>query len=313
MNQQKGSNISRFFIAGINYKKTDASIRGEFSINSAQYENILANAALKGIEEVFILSTCNRTEIFGIADDVSQLIELLCSETYGSIETFNSLCYIKQGAGAINHLFEVGAGIDSQIIGDYEITGQIKDAVKFAKQHGFIKGFTERMVNTVLQCTKAIKNQTALSSGTVSVSFAAIQYLKKRFGSIKNKKLLLLGVGKIGSNTCKNLKDYLDCTDITLINRTEEKAMELANVLGLKHASYNEMRAQLERADIILVATGSDKPILLKPDVEGFGNKVIIDMSVPCNVEKAVQELQNIELINVDELSKFRMKRITGG
>jgi len=306
MIQQNASNISRFFIAGINYKKTEASTRGHFSIGEKQYEAILSSATAKGVSEMFILSTCNRTEIYGMCDNVGQLIELLCSQTPETIDTFTSMCYIKQGTDAINHLFEVGAGLESQILGDYEIIGQVKTAVKFSKERGFIGGFLERLVNNVIESTKAIKNQTTLSTGTVSVSFAAIQYLKKRFESIKNKKVLLLGVGKIGSNTCKNLRDYLDCTEITLINRTEEKAKELANVLGLKHAPYDQLKVELQKANIILVATGSDKPILLKSDVEGFGNKLIIDMSVPYNVEKGVQDLHEIDLVNVDELSRIQ-------
>ena len=302
----KESNISRFFIAGINYKKTEASIRGEFSISKEHYENILGIAPKVGITEMFILSTCNRTEIYGFANEAFQLIELLCTQTSGSIDTFKQSCYIRQGAEAIGHLFRVAAGLDSQILGDYEIVGQIKAAVAVAKQKGFVGGFTERLVNSALQCTKAIKNQTALSGGTVSVSFAAIQYIRKTLGCIKDKKILLLGVGKIGSNTCKNLVNYLHTTNITLINRTQEKAAELARELGLKHASYDEMPAYIQSSDIILVATGADEPTLLKSHIEGFGKKLILDLSIPSNVEKSVQELSDITLVNVDELSKIQ-------
>jgi len=300
------SNISKFYITGINYKKTDASIRGEFSISKEQYENILAVAPKIGVTELFILSTCNRTEIYGFVDDASKLIDLLCTQTAGNVDTFKQLCYIKQGTDAINHLFTVAAGLDSQILGDYEIVGQIKVAVAIAKQKGFIGGFTERLVNNVLQSTKNIKNQTVLSGGTVSVSFAAIQYIKKTLGCIKDKKILLLGVGKIGSNTSKNLVNYLHTTNITLINRTEEKASELAQALGLKHASYHEMPAYIQSSDIILVATGADEPTLLKSHLEGFGKKLIIDLSIPYNVEKRIKELSDITLVNVDELSKIQ-------
>eukprot|EP01136_Pigoraptor_vietnamica_P026631 Opistho-1_new@81877 len=124
--------INHFFTAGINYKKTDAAIRGEFAIGAAQYASLLEKAAKAGIEEVFVLSTCNRTEIYGVADNVNVLIDLLCSETSGDADTFRQLCYTKQGNEAIQHIFEVGAGLDSQILGDYEIVGQMKLAVKFA-------------------------------------------------------------------------------------------------------------------------------------------------------------------------------------
>ena len=306
MSEQANSNLSKFFIAGINYKKTDASLRGQFAINNDQYANITALAPAKGLSEFFILSTCNRTEIYGFAENVSQLIDILCSQTIGSIQAFNQLCYIKQGSAAVQHLFEVGAGLESQILGDYEITGQIKMAVKFAKQHGCIGAFTERLVNSVLQSTKVIKNQTALSGGTVSVSFAAVQYIKRNISNISDKNILLLGVGKIGKNTCKNLVDYLGTKKITLINRTNSKAAEVAFELGLQHASIEALPAYINAADIILVATNSTEPVILKSHLQNSGNKLIIDLSVPYNVEAEAQELPNVTLVNVDELSKLK-------
>ena len=298
--------ISKFFVAGINYRKTDAAIRGQFAINNEQYLNILSLAPSFGIHEVFILSTCNRTEIYGFTDDASQLINLLCTQTIGSKEVLTKLAYIKKGVHAIEHLFNVGAGLDSQILGDYEIVGQIKQAVKFARRHGFIDAFIERLVNAVLQSSKLIKNQTALSGGTVSVSFAAVQYIKEKVKNISNKKILLLGVGKIGRNTCKNLVDYLNTKNITLVNRTTDKAQELATELGLKYSLFEELSREIQSADIILVATNAAEPVIKKEHVKDQGKKIIIDLSIPYNVEMEAQHLSNVTLINVDELSKLK-------
>ena|SRR5438067_3414514 len=143
--------ISKFWIAGINYKKTDATVRGQFAIQKQQYISILKRARAEGLNEVFVLSTCNRTEIYGFAEDVSQLINLLCSETAGDKDTFNRLAYLKNGVQAVEHFFYVSAGLDSQILGDYEIVGQIKASVKLAKEHGCINVLVERLVNTILQ------------------------------------------------------------------------------------------------------------------------------------------------------------------
>jgi glutamyl-tRNA reductase len=302
----KENSISRFFLAGINYKKTEAATRGQFAINSDQYTNILNIAPSLGLSEFFILSTCNRTEIYGFADNASQLINILCSQTIGTKETFEQICYVKQGCNAIQHLFEVGAGLESQILGDYEIIGQIKLAVKFARERGFVNAFLERLVNSVIQSTKVVKNQTALSGGTVSVSFAAVQYLKKNVSKIGSKNILLLGVGKIGRNTCRNLVDYLHTKKITLINRSEEKAMELATELGLQYAPIGELPSYIKSSDIILVATNSDEPTILKSYLENNGDKLIIDLSIPYNVEKEAQGLPNVTLINVDQLSKLK-------
>ena len=155
--------ISKFWVAGINYKKTDATTRGEFAIQNDQYDRLLEQARVNDLDEVFVLSTCNRTEIYGLADNSSQLIGLLCEQTAGNQETFLSSAYIKNGHEAIAHLFNVSAGLDSQILGDYEIIGQLKVAVKVAKKHGRINVILERLINTVLQSSKAIKNQTELS------------------------------------------------------------------------------------------------------------------------------------------------------
>lgn len=306
MHGQYFKDISKFFVAGINYKKTDAAVRGSFAINNEQYAELLSLAPSYGIQELFVLSTCNRTEIYGFAEHADQLVHLLCTQTEGNIDTFKKLAYIKKGRQAIDHLFSVAAGLDSQILGDYEIVGQIKQAVKFAWEHNRVDAFMERLVNCVLQSSKAIKNQTALSGGTVSVSFAAVQYIKEKMGSVAGKKILLLGIGKIGRNTCKNLVDYLDATHITLINRTEEKAALLAGELGLHHAAYEDLTTHIQQADIILVATNSAKPVVHAAQLVNMGQKLIIDLSIPYNVEPAAQQLPDIQLVNVDDLSKLK-------
>ena len=148
------TDIAQFFVVGINYKKTDAAIRGLFAINNDQYSNLLLDAHAIGIRELFVLSTCNRTELYGFASDVSQLIQLLCVHTEGSRELFEELSYIRNGTEAIRHLFHVGAGLDSQILGDYEIIGQIKSAAKFSK-----KTFLSRRIHgkACQRCTANIK------------------------------------------------------------------------------------------------------------------------------------------------------------
>lgn len=298
--------LAHFFVVGINYKKTDAAIRGQFAINNEQYAKTLLKAAGAGLNELFLLSTCNRTEVYGFADNAEQLTRLLCSYTEGSQQTFEELAYVKSGEQAILHLFYVGAGLDSQILGDYEIVGQIKVAARFAKQHGCMGAFLERLVNAVLQSSKLIKNQTALSGGTVSVSFAAVQFIRQKIKKISGKRILLLGVGKIGRNTCRNLVDYLHAKHITLINRTEDKAADLANELGLDHAPLGELQKYIQQSDIILVATNSSEPAVLSSDLKDQGEKLIIDLSIPCNVEQSAGSLPNVTLVNVDQLSKLK-------
>ena len=303
-NNQK--NIANFYAVGLNYRKTDAAIRGQFAVSNQQYLSILSHASLQHLNELFILSTCNRTEIYGFAAHPDQLIGLICSGTNGNADVFRERCYIKNGPEAVEHLFSVGAGLDSQLLGDYEIVSQLKTAVRFAKQNGSTGSFTERLVNCVLQASKNIKNQTKLSGGTVSVSFAAVEYIREAIKNIAGKKILLLGIGKMGRNTGKNLSDYLGTKNITLINRSPEKAVDLAAELGLKYAPSEELHQHLQESDIIIVATNAEQPLVTASQLRGHGQKLIIDLSIPCNVETAVGELPGVHLVNVDELSKSK-------
>jgi glutamyl-tRNA reductase len=307
MGKQISTDLSHFFVAGINYKKTDTQVRGSFAIRPEQYDHLLKLAPQYGVRDLFVLSTCNRSEIYGIADSAEQLVNLLCSQTQGSSEIFCQLSYQKNGVFALRHLFEVGAGLDSQILGDYEIVGQLRQAMKFAKARGFIHSFLERTLNQVLQSSKEIKNSTALSDGTVSVAYAAVQYIREHISSLENKRILLIGTGKIGTITCKNLVDYLGSSRITLMNRTPEKAENLASSFHLRTASIEDLSAEILQNDIILVATHATEPIIHFSQLENIsGQKLIIDLSIPCNVEKRVAGMQHIDLIDVDGLSKLK-------
>ncbi len=304
VNQPK--DISHFHIVGINYKKTDAAIRGQFAINQDQYQQLLHEARTAGMDDLFVLSTCNRTEIYGFAPDAGLLKRLLSNASNGNLQTLGELAYHKSGETAVRHLYHVGSGLDSQILGDYEVIGQIKSAAKFAKAEGCIGTFLERLVNSVLQVSKLIKNETALSSGTVSVAFAAVRLLEKKVPDIHNKKIVLLGVGKIGRNTCKNAMEYLGLKNITLINRTTATAEEFAGHHGLQYVPYEEMDNALKTADVILVATNAPQPTILPAHLEGTHPRLVIDLSIPFNVAPEVRQLPHVEVVNVDELSKVQ-------
>lgn len=299
------SPIHTFFIAGVNYKKTDTSQRGQYAIDVDQYERIISKAPACGVNALFILSTCNRTEIYGFADQADQLVQLLCSETKGDSLKFMQSAYIKTGKQAVAHLFRVAAGLDSQLLGDYEIVGQLKQAFKFARDRHLINNFLERLFNDVLRSSKTIKNQTALSDGTISVSFAAVQYIKAHIRDYKHKNILVIGTGKIGRNTCKNLIDYLGTRNITLINRTEEKAARLAAELGVDFALTSQLDACLANSQVIITATNAAQPVIRQAQLAELPKKLILDLSVPHNVEESAGQLPHIKLVNVDELSRI--------
>jgi len=306
MGYNTNTGSENFFVAGINYKKTDTETRGLFAIDKEQYENVINLSQSYGVSSLFVLSTCNRTEIYGVAQDEKALLGLLGSQTHDEAAILSKVTYVKRGNDAVQHLFKVGAGLDSQILGDYEIVGQLKQAVKFSKERNGIDCFLERLTNSVFQASKEIKNDTGLSSGTVSVSFAAVQYLKQSVSDCSNKNILLIGTGKIGSSTCKNLVDYAGTTNITLVNRSEGKAVQLAEKLNLKYAPIEYIDSQIAACDIILIATSANEPTILKSQLENKGTKLIIDLSVPSGIEHSVGLLDNVRIVNIDEISKIK-------
>lgn len=298
--------LQHFFVVGLSYKKSDSTVRSRFAISQEQYNAILEAAKVKGVSEIFVLSTCNRTELYAMASDLEVLVSLICETTGQTREEFRSFAYLYRAETAVQHLFQVASGLDSQILGDYEIVGQIKIAVKHAKEKGTIGPFIERLYNQVLQTSKLIKNNTALSSGSVSVSFAAIQYLKERVPDVAKKSVLLIGTGKIGRNTCKNLIDYLGCSNITLMNRTHEKAEQLAKELQISAMPASFLAQAVAETDIIIVASNAPEAIITAAHLNAGSNQWIIDLSIPNNVDPEVGQLEGKQLLNVDQLSRMK-------
>jgi len=302
--------LSDFCIAGINYRKSDVIVRGKFSLTTEQCELLLKEVVKKHIPGAFVISTCNRTEIYGISSSPQELIELLCLHTQGRIKDFIEQGYTHQGIKAVEHLFKMAAGIDSQIIGDHEILSQLKMAVFFAKQHNCINNFLERVINFAIESSKRIKTETKLSSGTVSVSYAAIEIIKERIPDLANKKVLLLGTGKFGNNVAVNLKTYLPACSLTFCNRTDEKASELANKCNADFILYENLAAAANDADVIVVSTSSENYTVVPSFFTKEKSRLILDLSIPQNVDPAVKNLPFSELMNVDEISAILNKTI---
>ncbi|ALU74575.1 glutamyl-tRNA reductase [Tenacibaculum dicentrarchi] len=291
---------------GVSYKKADASIRGKFSISKENQIALLEDAKQIGIDGIFVLSTCNRTEITGFAAHPFQLISLLCKYSNGAIEEFAEVSNVYKNNEAIRHLFRMGTGLDSQILGDYEIVGQLRQAFKLAKEIGTVNAYFERLLNHVMQASKRVKNETKLSSGTTSVSYAAVQYLIKNLPSYNAKNMLVFGLGKMGKHTCKNLAEYTQNKSVRLVNRTEEKAIEFVKEHpAIQNAKFENLTKEIANTDVLIVSTGAAQATIKREHVLTKKTLLILDLSMPANVSKEVADLPNVTLINVDELSKI--------
>ncbi len=298
----KGSN---FYSIGLSYKKADVVTRGSFSVSEEAKKNILKQAKAEGIESLLIMSTCNRTELHGFAQHPFQLIKLLCEHTHGTVEEFEKVAYVFKNSKAVAHLFRVGTGLDSQILGDFEIISQVKNGFKLAKEHVMINPFMERLINAVIQASKRIKNETEISSGATSVSFASVQYIMQNVEDISNKKIVLFGTGKIGRNTCENLIKHTKNDHITLINRTKDKAEKVAGKFNLVVKEYANIQAEIKQTDVLVVATGAQNPTISKQLIHTTKPLLILDLSVPRNVSDNVLELPNVSLVHLDNLSQI--------
>ena len=294
-----------FYALGLSYKKADAEIRGHFSLDESSKEALLNQARSNGVESLIVTSTCNRTEIYGFAEHPYQLIQLLCDNTKGTVEEFQKFAYIYKGKEAISHLFRVGSGLDSQILGDFEIIGQLKKSTIESKKHGLLNPFIERLVNSVIQASKRIKTETEISSGATSVSFASVQYILNTIEDVTNKNILLFGTGKIGRNTCENLVKHTKNEQITLINRTKGKAEAVAGKFNLVVKDYANLQEEINEADILIVATGAQNPTVDKQLIQSKKDLLILDLSIPKNVDENVTDLPNVKRIHLDDLSQI--------
>ncbi len=294
-----------FYAIGLSYKKADAELRGKFSLDANAKSTLLMQAEVEGIESLIVTSTCNRTEIYGFANHPYELIKLLCENSKGTVEEFQEVAYIFKNQEAVSHMFRVGTGLDSQILGDFEIISQLKIAFIQSKSNGLVNSFMERLVNSVIQASKKIKTETEISTGATSVSFASVQYIIRNVEDIANKNILLFGTGKIGRNTCENLVKHTKHEQITLINRTKDKAEKLARKLNLIVKDYADLQLELQKADVVVVATGAQNPTIDKAILNLKKPLLILDLSVPKNVNENVQEIEGVTLIHLDHLSQI--------
>ena len=304
----KAYNISKhnsFYTIGLNYKKADAVIRGNFSLDAVAMENLLVQAKAQDLDGLLVTSTCNRTELHGFAQHPFQLIKLLCDNTQGTIEEFQEVAYVYKNNDAISHLFRVGTGLDSQILGDFEIISQLKQSFNRSKRHDIANPFIERLTNSVIQASKRIKNETEISTGATSVAFASVQYILKNVDDVINKNILLFGTGKIGRNTCENLIKQTNNPHITLINRTKTKAEKIAGKFNLLVKDYGDLQSEIRNCDVLVVATGAQSPTISKELIYTKKPLLILDLSIPKNVANDVSELENVTVIHLDHLSQM--------
>ena len=295
----------RFYAVGVSHKTATIDHRGYFSLSDSQLHALFLDAKEKGIQDLLLINTCNRTEIYAWTFSDTELVELLCTHSEGTQDSFNKIGYSFEDEKGIHHLFRVGTGLESQILGDFEIIGQIKQSFYRSKKMGLAQGNLERLTNSVIQASKRIKTETQISSGATSVAFASVKYILKNVRDIAQKNILLFGTGKIGANTCENLVKHSQNDHIVLINRTQEKAEKIAGKFPVQVKPFGELTASILETDVLIVATSAQKPTITADLIHNNKPLLILDLSLPRNVDPLLKDRPNTQVIHLDELSQI--------
>jgi glutamyl-tRNA reductase len=300
------SKFDSFTVIGINHWDAPVEMREKFSIAEKQKKLLLDGARREGITSLFVVSTCNRTEIYARDTTPHELIRLLTTYSNGSLEEFHKYGFEYEGFRAAEHLSKVATGLDSQILGDLQIIKQVKEGYELSSDYNLVDGQMHRLMQHVFRAHKRSRNETSLGNGAATVAYAAVKFANRTFENLNNKNILLVGTGKIGKVTCKNLVN-LGASKLTLINRTRDRAEFIAGRFNLEVADMEHLPEQIADADLVIVATGATDPVITMEHMDVSVNnpkfKVMLDLSVPRNIDPEVGNLHFVDVANMDMLS----------
>ncbi|MCH8495614.1 MAG: glutamyl-tRNA reductase [Balneolales bacterium] len=300
--------LSDFLIVGVSHWYAELEVRERFALSSDAQESLLREADALGLGGIIVLSTCNRTELFARGDRAEILAGLLLKYSHGTRSDFEKYGFTKRGDDAVQHFFRVAVGLDAQILGDLQIIKQVKTAYEHAGDFNMLDGVMHRCVQSVFRAHKRSRTETSLGSGAATTAYAAVQAAKHELGPLRNKRVVLIGTGKIGKVTCMNLIS-MGVKEVTLVNRNARKAEKLADRFDVNVAPFESMTARLTDADLVIVATGAKEPIIRPAHIRAVRDAgsqqpiVMMDLSVPRNIDPHVGEMSNIRRINMDMLN----------
>ncbi|MCM3720666.1 glutamyl-tRNA reductase [Solibacillus isronensis] len=299
-------------VVGLNYKTAPVEIREKLSFIESELPNAMeALQNQKSILENVIISTCNRTEIYAVVDQLHTgryyIKQFLANWFNIPMEQFEDHLFIREEDESLNHLFRVTAGIDSMVLGETQILGQVKKSFLQGQEIGTTGTVYNQLFKQVVTFAKRAHSETAIGENAVSVSYAAVELAKKIFGSLKDKHVAILGAGKMGELAIQNLYGN-GVGKVTVINRTFEKAQNLASKFDGDAKAMNELQCTLLEADILISSTGATDYVIdydLMKDVAKFrkGDPLfMVDIAVPRDLDPRIGDVPNIFLYDIDDL-----------
>lgn len=298
-----------FKVLTLSYKHAPIAMREAVALNEINCKNLLDKIKeFTAVQEALVLSTCNRTEIYYSAEqDFSQeMLKLLALEK-GFIATKAIQPYFQHLTGheaAVQHLFYVALGLESQVVGDLQILNQVKKAYQWSADAEMAGPFLHRLLHTIFYTNKQVCNQTAFRDGAASVSYATVELVEELTKHLENPRVLMIGVGEMGENVCDNFQKTA-IRNVVIANRTHRKAQELAQKVNATAVYFEQVWAEIEQADVVISAIPGDCFFIAKEVVEKMavrGGKFFVDLSMPRSVDSALSQLPGVEVYNVDEI-----------
>jgi glutamyl-tRNA reductase len=300
-------------LLGLNHKTAPLEIRERLAF--VNLEELKKGLSLlkeeRTLKEALILSTCNRVELYAVSPQLSDVLlfgvlEKLKGVSSGDIASF---CYFKVGEEAVRHLFLVASSLDSMVIGEPQILGQLKEAYEVALKAGTVGFFLHRLFQRAFFVGKRVRRETGIGDGAISVSYVAVELAKKIFGDLENKRILIVGAGEMCELAARHFHSH-GVREIMVANRTWQRGVELASKIGGKPIPFEEVKERFKEVDIILSSTGASQPLIFKEDVKKAlkyrkGRPLfIIDLAVPRDVEPEVNQLDGVFLYDIDDLKQ---------
>ncbi len=293
-----------WLVIGINYKKANIEKRQEYALSDEEIVATYETFKSIGIDNALIISTCNRTEFFLPKRFHDKAMSILTLHVYKK-EIEHQYFKLKIGKDAIQYFFSICNGLESQIIGDFEILGQVKKFCLISKRSKMLSGTWERIINSGIHSAKKARVETQFYNGASSTSYAGIEYLKKIDFDFKKSNFLLIGTGKIGMHSLDHLLKIVPGSKITVSNRSLEKAKEVSSKNKMGFIPFEKIPEKIKFFEVIICATNADHYIINAEMIEGGNTKVLLDLSVPMNIDPQINNLKGFTLLNIDQLSSI--------
>ena len=296
----------KLFAAGISHKTAPVEVREQLSVQRSEVAELACYLKCFGhLEEIVLLSTCNRIEVYGTTRHatrhIKSLLQLLCPEP----RDLDPHIYLYEGAVAVRHLLSVAAGLDSMILGETEIIGQIKNAYEIARNAGLTGGVLNRLFQRAFQATKEIRTRTGIGRGTVSIKSTAVELIRKT--GLSQQSIMVLGAGEM-AECCLRLLVKKGARSILVANRSFDRAIDLAIQYGGQAVCLGDCLFEMPDVDVVIAATSSAETLLCRNDIERLMEArrhrplLLVDLAVPRNIEPTVGGLENVSLYNIDDL-----------